>query len=127
MFFKKLRDKTRDELCAGLCHMGIDVRMSERNRAEEKIGGRNSMGVIDIPDGPIRWIKVYKKYYSASDTSPIDVYHYTDYVRRTRLRLNPIIVPPFLTNQVLFYFTFFRHHLLPNGSTVSPFFQPSII
>lgn len=61
-FFNKVRetfrDKTRDNICAGLQSLGIDAQMAERGRSEEKIGGKGSLGVIDIPEGTIRWVNV---------------------------------------------------------------------
>jgi len=77
---EKLRDKTRDRLCAALCAMGIDARLAERGRVEEKIGGGSSLGVIDVPEGPIRWVNVRTVTtggggpYGGSSTS-----YYTDY------------------------------------------------
>ena len=61
----KLRDKTRDRLCADLCAMGINAQLMERNQPEEKIGGIgskgvDSLGLISISEGPIHWINVRK-------------------------------------------------------------------
>lgn len=64
-FFDQIRgialDKTRDNICAGLQSLGIDAQMAERGRREEKIGGKGSLGLIDIPEGPISWINVRKE------------------------------------------------------------------
>lgn len=38
--------------------LGIEAQMAERGRPEEKIGGKASAGLIDIRNGPIRWINV---------------------------------------------------------------------
>ena len=66
-FFSKVRETLRskpgdkrDEFCVHLQSLGIDVQMTPRGRAEEKIyaGPRRSMGVIDIIGGPIRWVNV---------------------------------------------------------------------
>ena len=57
---ERLRDKTRDNLCKGLRNLGIDAQMAERGRHEENIGGSGSKGLIDIPEGSIRWINVYR-------------------------------------------------------------------
>jgi hypothetical protein len=60
------RDKTRDEICAHLQALGIDARMVERGGPEENIertfGLREkSLGLIHIPEGPIRWVNVWKR------------------------------------------------------------------
>lgn len=56
---EKMRDKTRDELCAYLCTMGLDARMAERRRPEEHIWKlAKSLGLIAISDSPIRWVNV---------------------------------------------------------------------
>lgn len=55
------RDKTRDNLCANLQSLGVDARMAERGQAEEDIGRKDpnkSLGLIDIAEGPTRWINV---------------------------------------------------------------------
>ena len=70
---EKLRDKTRDRLCAALCAMGIDARLAERDRVEEEFGGKGSIGLIEIPEGPIRWVNVRKR----GDNGP--THYYTDY------------------------------------------------
>ena len=57
------RDKTRDKICAGLQAIEIEAQMAERGRPEEVIGRflrRESLGLIDIPEGPISWISVLK-------------------------------------------------------------------
>ena len=61
---EKLRDKSRDELAAALNAIGIKAEMAERKRLEEKIQKswyKRSLGIIDISEGPIRWINVVKK------------------------------------------------------------------
>ena len=50
--------KTRDSLYAHLQSFGINVQMAERGRAEEKIGSGSSNGLIDVLEGPIRWVDV---------------------------------------------------------------------
>ncbi len=66
-FFSKdreaLRSKMgdeRDEFCAHLQSIGIEAQMAPRGRAEEGIARsrRRSLGVIDIVEGPIRWVNV---------------------------------------------------------------------
>ncbi len=59
-----LRDKTRDELTSSLNTLGIRADMSERGRVEEKMQDswyQRSLGVIDMPEGPIKWINVLKQ------------------------------------------------------------------
>jgi hypothetical protein len=47
----------RETTCVALCELGVEARMEMRRWvAEEAIGGGVSQGVIDIPEGPIRWI-----------------------------------------------------------------------
>ena len=61
---ERYRDKTRDELAYTLNSLGIKVEVSERGRDEEKIENswhQRSLGVLDIPEGPIRWINILKK------------------------------------------------------------------
>ena len=67
-----LRDKTRDELAWNLANFaGVKAHMSDRGRLEEKVENswyQRSLGVIDIADGPIKWINILKK--DRSDKSP---------------------------------------------------------
>ena len=60
-----LRDKTRDELAWNLANFaGVEAHMSDRGRLEEKVENswyQRSLGVIDIADGPIKWINILKK------------------------------------------------------------------
>jgi len=56
-----LRDRTRDKVCARLCAIGMDARMAERGRPEEKlgcIGLKRSLGLVEICGEPIRWVNV---------------------------------------------------------------------
>ncbi len=58
------RDKTRDELTMSLNALGIWAEMSERGRDEEKVQDtwyQRSLGVIDLKEGPIKWINVLKQ------------------------------------------------------------------
>ena len=89
-FFDKVtepfRDKKRDDMCARLRSLGIDAQMAERNRTEEKISGSGkrslglpgmrSLGLIDIAEGPIRWVNVLPSV-RKSPLSPTE--YYTDY------------------------------------------------
>ncbi|MFO7996194.1 MAG: hypothetical protein R6U93_03470 [Dehalococcoidia bacterium] len=66
-----LRDKSRDKLAQELNSLGIRADLAERGRAEEKVENswyQRSLGVIDIPDGAVRWINILKK--DASKNSP---------------------------------------------------------
>ena len=61
---EKLRDKSRDDLTRALNSLGVGAEMAERGRPEESIRkpwGKRSLGVIDIPQGPIRCINVVKQ------------------------------------------------------------------
>ena len=60
------RDKSRDELAQSLNFLGIRADLAERGRVEENVqksGYRfqRSLGVIDIPEGTIRWINIVKR------------------------------------------------------------------
>lgn len=61
---EKLRDKTRDQLTVALNALGVQAVMAERGRPEEAIHNswwQRSLGVIDLSEGPVRWINVVKK------------------------------------------------------------------
>ena len=69
-FFRKLIENlnedfvmSKDNLCTALQNLGIDAQIAPLGRKEEKITSRrgDSLGVIDIPIGPIRWITLKKK------------------------------------------------------------------
>ena len=54
-------DDTRHAICVALSSLGVDARLAERGRLEEKAGplsGCTSVGLIDVLQGPIRWINV---------------------------------------------------------------------
>ena len=78
---EKRRDKTMDQFCTHLPSLGIDARVAPRGRPEEEIytgaDDEGSLGVIDIVEGPIRWINVTwgTRASVALDTSWVDVYH----------------------------------------------------
>jgi hypothetical protein len=72
------RDHTRDDICAGLQRLGVDVKMAVRGRAEEKSSGKESLGVIDIPAGPIRWVNVCKVTYTSGQGRG-KTYYFTEY------------------------------------------------
>ena len=52
----------REKLCGGLRTLGVDARISEQGAPEEPsesfVLPRKSVGLIDIADGPIRWVNV---------------------------------------------------------------------
>ena len=65
------RDKSRDELAQTLNSLGIRADLAERGHPEEKVENswyQRSLGVIDIPEGLVRWINILKK--DASRNSP---------------------------------------------------------
>jgi hypothetical protein len=65
------RDKSRDELAQNLNSLGIRADLAERGRAEEKAEDswyQRSLGIIDIPEGLVRWINILKK--DANRNSP---------------------------------------------------------
>ena len=65
------RDKTRDKLASDLSSAGVHAQMAERGRTEEKAEDswyQRSLGIIDISQGPIRWINILKK--DGSNNSP---------------------------------------------------------
>jgi hypothetical protein len=65
------RDKSRDELARNLNSLGVRADLAERGRTEEKIENswyQRSLGIIDLPEGLVRWINILKK--DASKNSP---------------------------------------------------------
>lgn len=66
MFFHrlkdKLRDKTRDNVCARLCEIGLKAQIAERGCPEEGISTReaSSIGLIQIHGELIRWVNVVR-------------------------------------------------------------------
>ena len=61
---ERLRDKTRDELTLALNALGIKATLAERERPEEKIQNawsNRSQGIIDVQEGPIRWVNCLKQ------------------------------------------------------------------
>jgi hypothetical protein len=87
-FFFKVREifrnKTRDNVCVGLQKLGIDAHMVRRGRIEEKIGEGGSLGIIHIPEGPIRWVNIRDETHASGQT--ISIVYYTEYgIPDTRL------------------------------------------
>ena len=61
---KRWRDKTRDNLTSTLNSLGVRAGMADRGRDEENVGKgmfTRSLGVVEVPEGPIRWINVVKQ------------------------------------------------------------------
>ena len=62
---KVLRDKSRDDLADSISSLGVQASLAQRGRNEEKFQKfwifKRSLGIIDIADGPIRWINYLKK------------------------------------------------------------------
>ena len=67
-------DQAGDDICFRLRLMGVEARMAARG---EKIGGGGSLGLIDIGEGPIRWVNV-RKLIGLGD--PGDTERYTEYL-----------------------------------------------
>ena len=64
MVHEKFRDKSRDDLAQNLNSLGVKAQMLERKVIQEKIGDvwwMRRLGVIEIDEGPIKWINVIKK------------------------------------------------------------------
>ena len=91
-------DQTREALCTTLRSFGVEVRLAERRRREEKIGTRrgrwisqpfsltwvsrgDSLGMIEVEAGPIRWVNVLQYQW---DDSPTD-HWYVYVVPETRM------------------------------------------
>jgi len=95
-------DYTSDNIYAGLRSLGIDAQIAERGRAEENIEcGENSksLGMIDIPEGPIRWVNVIKRTVHQEDTYYIkygvgDARLHPGYVSRQPGEWEPLLVRP---------------------------------
>ena len=60
---EKFRDKTRDGLTDALNALGLRAEMAERGRVEERVGASwaESLGLIDIEEGPFRWVNVVRQ------------------------------------------------------------------
>ena len=82
----------RGEVCAALQALGIQAEMSERGRPEEEVyaGVTNtSSGVIDIVEGPIRWVNFIRAWFASvdidSDMPEYPVYGIPAGIRRMKL------------------------------------------
>ena len=63
-FRERMRDKTRDNLTKALTSLGVRASMAERGRTEEAVRKgmfTRSLGIVDIDDGPIRWVNSIKQ------------------------------------------------------------------
>ncbi len=61
---ERWRDKTRDNLTSTLNSLGVQAGMADRGRDEENVGKgmfTRSLGVVEVPEGPIRWTNVVKQ------------------------------------------------------------------
>ena len=61
---EQMRDKSRDDLAYLLNSTGLKAEMADRGRPEEKIDNswyQRSLGIIDISEGPVRWINILKR------------------------------------------------------------------
>ena len=76
-----LRDKTRDELCASLCAIGLHAQMAERGQPEEHVkahfGRAESIGLIETRDSSIRWVNVLKE--EVTESSQYNITTHTTY------------------------------------------------
>jgi hypothetical protein len=70
---ESFRDKTRDALATNLNAIGVRAEMIERGAIAEKIEDswyKRSLGIINIPEGPIRWINILKRDRSQHNPRP---------------------------------------------------------
>ena len=61
---EKFRDKTRDELAWMLKHIGVKAELVDRGGVQEKAENswyQRSLGIIEILEGPIKWINILKR------------------------------------------------------------------
>ena len=74
---ESFRDKSRDNICAGLQRFGVNARMAARGSGEG-----SSLGIIDIDGGPIPWVNV-RKVVTSGGSYPYggggSTTYYTDY------------------------------------------------
>ena len=91
--FGRGTDTTRDKLCAGLRAMGVGAWMAERGRPEEKTG-KGSLGVIDIGQGPIRWVNV-REVGDSENTAYMTEYGVPDQRHLPQLQIRSVRVKTF--------------------------------
>ena len=71
-----------ERLCSGLINLGIDAQLSETRQTQQEIGAGGffkvdrSLGLINIQDGPIRWINLKE----ARESPHGEAYRYTYYM-----------------------------------------------
>ena len=61
---EKFRDKRRDELAWMLKHIGVKADLVDRGGVQEKAENswyQRSLGIIEILEGPIKWINILKR------------------------------------------------------------------
>lgn len=61
--FERFRDKTRDNITKALNSLSLRAEMAERGRPEEDVckrWGTRSLGVVDVAEGPFRWVNIVK-------------------------------------------------------------------
>ena len=88
-----LRDKARDRVYARLCAIGVDARIAERGRPEEKlgcIGLKRSLGLVEICGEPIRWVNVinWTQHFPGNVQKYRNVYLVHDPYLSTKSKLN---------------------------------------
>jgi hypothetical protein len=71
-------DKSRDELCAALCGLGLKAVLAERGRPEEKSYPGRSLGLIIITDSIIAWVNVVRIKRWEEPTEWVSEYAITD-------------------------------------------------
>jgi hypothetical protein len=87
--FGLVRDKTRDRMYSDLLKLGIGARIVYRGRAEEDIRGEGSLGILYIPEGPIRWINIRREFSWRVWFPTMDATYFVEYgVPDDRLRLD---------------------------------------
>jgi len=88
-----LRDKARDRVYARLCAIGVDARIAERGRPEEKlgcIGLKRSLGLVEIRGEPISWVNVinWTQHFPGNVQKYRNVYLVHDPYLSTKSKLN---------------------------------------
>ena len=91
------RDHARDDFCQALRVLGINAQMAERGRTEEKIGSDRSLGVIDLQEGPIRWVNMTWVSYGGGMAGGSTYYYANFGVPDPRM---PPDFPPFIIRSV---------------------------
>jgi len=94
--------RARRELCDTLLEIGVPARLAKGRRPEEEYGSGRYAGLIDIADGPIRWINIdfvpggpdYPSYYiieyGVPDSRPLPEVSFSAVFARTFPRIGRI-------------------------------------